>query len=111
MLSREPLKVWPNTSKMSSLHLFLVAQSLLRQKWQEDFWDGGSQNLSKITVVLQLILTKVSFTGGGEQYLLEQLSGGQKSLVALALIFAIQRCDPAPFYLFNEIDAALDDST
>ena len=39
---------------------------------------------------------------------LAQLSGGQKSLVALAFIFAIQRCDPAPFYLFDEIDAALD---
>ena len=40
--------------------------------------------------------------------LLQQLSGGQKTLVALALIFAIQRCDPAPFYLFDEIDANLD---
>ncbi|KAJ3330378.1 Structural maintenance of chromosomes protein 3 [Blyttiomyces sp. JEL0837] len=39
---------------------------------------------------------------------MNQLSGGQKSLVALALIFAIQKCDPAPFYLFDEIDAALD---
>ena len=29
-------------------------------------------------------------------------------MVALALIFAIQRCDRAPFYLFDEIDAALD---
>lgn len=37
-----------------------------------------------------------------------QLSGGQKSLVALALVFAIQRSDPAPFYLFDEIDANLD---
>jgi structural maintenance of chromosome 3 (chondroitin sulfate proteoglycan 6) len=36
------------------------------------------------------------------------LSGGQKSLLALALIFSIQRCDPAPFYLFDEIDANLD---
>jgi hypothetical protein len=39
---------------------------------------------------------------------MKQLSGGQKTLVALALIFAIQGCDPAPFYLFDEIDAALD---
>ncbi len=42
--------------------------------------------------------------------LLKQLSGGQKSLVALALILAIQRVDPAPFYLFDEVDAALDAS-
>ena len=40
--------------------------------------------------------------------MLQQLSGGQKSLVALALIFAIQRCDPGPFYLFDEVDQALD---
>jgi structural maintenance of chromosome 3 (chondroitin sulfate proteoglycan 6) len=39
---------------------------------------------------------------------MQQLSGGQKSLVALAFIFAIQKCDPAPFYLFDEIDQALD---
>ncbi|CAI7887938.1 unnamed protein product [Closterium sp. NIES-54] len=39
---------------------------------------------------------------------MRQLSGGQKTVVALALIFAIQQCDPAPFYLFDEIDAALD---
>lgn len=51
---------------------------------------------------------KVSFRGEGEAYLMQQLSGGQKALVALAFIFAIQRCDPAPFYLFDEIDQALD---
>jgi structural maintenance of chromosome 3 (chondroitin sulfate proteoglycan 6) len=39
---------------------------------------------------------------------ISQLSGGQKSLVALATVFAIQKCDPAPFYLFDEIDANLD---
>lgn len=44
----------------------------------------------------------------GEQFSMQQLSGGQKALVALALIFSIQRCDPAPFYLFDEIDQALD---
>ena len=46
--------------------------------------------------------------GAGEVLSLKALSGGQKTVVALALIFAIQRCDPAPFYLFDEIDAALD---
>ncbi|KAJ5669964.1 structural maintenance of chromosomes protein 3 [Penicillium maclennaniae] len=43
-----------------------------------------------------------------EQQRIQQLSGGQKSLCALALVFAIQACDPAPFYLFDEIDANLD---
>jgi structural maintenance of chromosome 3 (chondroitin sulfate proteoglycan 6) len=52
---------------------------------------------------------RVSFTGvDSEMREMNQLSGGQKSLVALALIFAIQKCDPAPFYLFDEIDQALD---
>merc|ERR1711998_810864 len=46
--------------------------------------------------------------GNSESYLMQQLSGGQKTVVALSLIFAIQRCDPAPFYLFDEIDANLD---
>ncbi|KAF4548310.1 Chromosome segregation protein sudA-like protein [Elsinoe fawcettii] len=43
-----------------------------------------------------------------EQQKIQQLSGGQKSLCALALVFAIQASDPAPFYLFDEIDANLD---
>ena len=55
------------------------------------------------------ILIKVSFTGkAAETREMSQLSGGQKSMVALTLIFAIQKCDPVPFYLFDEIDQALD---
>jgi structural maintenance of chromosome 3 (chondroitin sulfate proteoglycan 6) len=56
------------------------------------------------------VQVKVSFTGDGDAVLMQQLSGGQKALVAMALIFAIQRADPAPFYLFDEIDQALDSS-
>ena len=55
------------------------------------------------------ILIKVSFSGlAAETREMSQLSGGQKSMVALTLIFAIQKCDPVPFYLFDEIDQALD---
>ncbi|MCK5548077.1 MAG: hypothetical protein KAI64_03625, partial [Thermoplasmata archaeon] len=39
---------------------------------------------------------------------LEALSGGEKSLVSMAFIFAIQEYEPSPFYLLDEVDQNLD---
>ena len=40
---------------------------------------------------------------------IRSFSGGQRTVISLSLIFAIQACDRAPFYIFDEIDPALDD--
>ncbi len=53
------------------------------------------------------ILVKVKITGS--KFLdIRSLSGGEKTMTALAFIFSIQEYDPASFYILDEVDAALD---
>ncbi len=52
---------------------------------------------------------KVAFNNKEKESLTE-LSGGQRSLLALCLILAILRLNPAPIYILDEVDAALDPS-
>lgn len=54
------------------------------------------------------VAIKASFAEGEAPKRIELYSGGQKTMLAIALLLAIQRCDPAPFYLFDEVDQALD---
>jgi structural maintenance of chromosome 3 (chondroitin sulfate proteoglycan 6) len=84
---------------------------------EEDTEGGGAMGERKTSAMTATgvsrflgIQVRVSFSGTSQQFQMQQLSGGQKAIVALTLIFAIQRCDPAPFYLFDEIDQALDAS-
>ncbi|TKX27163.1 putative chromosome segregation protein sudA [Elsinoe australis] len=72
--------------------------------------DDESEDEGRSTVENYVgVSIQVSFNSKhDEQQKIQQLSGGQKSLCALALVFAIQASDPAPFYLFDEIDANLD---
>jgi chromosome segregation protein len=45
---------------------------------------------------------------GGHEYSIDALSGGEITLVALMFIFALQFYKPSPFYILDEVDAALD---
>jgi chromosome segregation protein len=83
--------------------------------------DSFSRNFSHLSqkgqVYLELEDTKDPFAGGvnimvktghGKYFDVKSLSGGEQTLVALSLIFAIQELKPYYFYIFDEIDAALD---
>lgn len=53
------------------------------------------------------LLLKVRITG--TKFLdIKSLSGGEKTMAAIAFIFAVQEYSPAPFYILDEVDAALD---
>ncbi|CAD6192508.1 unnamed protein product [Caenorhabditis auriculariae] len=57
--------------------------------------------------VLEGLEFKVAFNGQWKESLSE-LSGGQRSLVALSLVLAMLKFKPAPLYILDEVDAALD---
>ncbi|MDR1805752.1 MAG: chromosome segregation protein SMC [Clostridium sp.] len=54
------------------------------------------------------VLLKVQPPGKNVQNI-DLLSGGEKGLAAIALLFAILKINPAPFCIFDEVEAALDD--
>ena len=84
-----------------------AGELIMKTSNEEDAHDETQQKQIEVQSYMG-IGVKVRFSAVGENYMMSQLSGGQKALVALALIFSIQRCDPAPFYLFDELDQALD---
>jgi len=78
-----------NFSELSTKgHVFLELEN------RKDPFDGG------VNVIVK--------TGHGKYFDIKSLSGGEQTLVALSLIFAIQEYRPYCFYLLDEVDASLD---
>jgi chromosome segregation protein len=70
----------------------------------------GTLELMEEEDVLEAGIRIVSQPPGKKLQNMMQLSGGEKALTAIALLFAIQNLKPSPFCLLDEIEAALDDS-
>ena len=79
--------------------------------FKELFGGGrGTIELVEGEDILEAGITIVSQPPGKKLQNMMQLSGGEKSLTAISLLFAIQNLKPSPFCLLDEIEAALDDS-
>lgn len=64
--------------------------------------------LSNFKVYIDKETFKICVVKKNNVYTLSELSGGQRSIIALSLMFSTLTYKPAPFYIFDEIDAALD---
>lgn len=74
---------------------------------------GGGKGTLELSDPENLLETGVIITAqppGKKLQNMMQLSGGEKALTAIALLFAIQSLKPSPFCLLDEIEAALDDA-
>lgn len=79
--------------------------------FKELFGGGkGTLELMEDKDILEAGIQIISQPPGKKLQNMMQLSGGEKALTAIALLFAIQNLKPSPFCLLDEIEAALDDS-
>ena len=79
--------------------------------FKELFGGGrGALELVEDEDILEAGIQIISQPPGKKLQNMMQLSGGEKALTAIALLFAIQNLKPSPFCLLDEIEAALDDS-
>ncbi len=79
--------------------------------FKELFGGGhGTLELQEEEDILEAGIQIIAQPPGKKLQNMMQLSGGEKALTAISLLFAIQNLKPSPFCLLDEIEAALDDS-
>ena len=90
---------------------FQDIQKEFDKAFKELFGGGkGTLELEEDVDILEAGIRIISQPPGKKLQNMMQLSGGEKALTAIALLFAIQNLKPSPFCLLDEIEAALDDS-
>ena len=90
---------------------FAKIQAEFAEVFKEMFGGGqGSIEIEEDVDILDAGITIIAQPPGKKLQNMMQLSGGEKALTAIAVLFAIQNLKPSPFCILDEIEAALDDS-
>ena len=90
---------------------FTQIQTEFNKVFKELFGGGkGTLELVEDEDILECGIRIIAQPPGKKLQNMMQMSGGEKSLTAISLLFAIQNLKPSPFCLLDEIEAALDDS-
>lgn len=90
---------------------FAEIQKEFDKVFKELFGGGkGTLELVEDEDILECGIRIIAQPPGKKLQNMMQMSGGEKALTAIALLFAIQNLKPSPFCLLDEIEAALDDS-
>ena len=90
---------------------FAEIQREFDKVFKELFGGGkGTLELVEDEDILECGIRIIAQPPGKKLQNMMQMSGGEKSLTAISLLFAIQNLKPSPFCLLDEIEAALDDS-
>ena len=100
------------TDKMKTLFVqrFDAISRHFTEVFKELFGGGTAQlKLSDPANVLETGIEIIAQPPGKNISIIEQLSGGEKALIAVAIYFAIMKVNPPPFCLLDEVEAALDE--
>ena len=90
---------------------FAIMQKEFSKAFKELFGGGqGTLELVENEDILEAGIRIIAQPPGKKLQNMMQMSGGEKALTAIALLFAIQNMKPSPFCLLDEIEAALDEN-
>ena len=114
------------TAEQNLLQIIEELDEGMRKQFEEGFKDirvefdkafkelfGGGKGTLELTEeedILEAGIKIIAQPPGKKLQNMMQLSGGEKALTAIALLFAIQNLKPSPFCLLDEIEAALDEN-